>query len=223
MSACSFKYSRASFLFPDDQPHLYQSFDREVDFLRITFGPLGHHGSVAILGDAACDLQWHLFSASDEQADVPAAESVATATSDPTSVERNCDCSNADELSIVDSAGMGSVCEEPSASAASSASSDTCTINATEREPLSTFEVCMTELDESAAQQFVRTGEFVSSAHTTQASGIRALVPEAHMDDYVFEPCGCALYSPLTGHFATPGLSCSGSMPCRWAGGCWRT
>lgn len=57
--------------------------------------------------------------------------------------------------------------------------------------PLHTMEVCMTDLQTAAAQQFVRTEEFVSSKHTTSATGIRELMPHAAVDDYVFEPCGC--------------------------------
>lgn len=59
--------------------------------------------------------------------------------------------------------------------------------------PLHTMEVCMTDLQPEAAQQFVRTEAFVSSKHTTTSTGIRALMPQADIDDYVFEPCGCAM------------------------------
>lgn len=58
--------------------------------------------------------------------------------------------------------------------------------------PLHTMEVCMTDLEPAAAQQFVRTESFVSSKHTTITTGIRALMPHGDLDDYVFEPCGCA-------------------------------
>lgn len=58
--------------------------------------------------------------------------------------------------------------------------------------PLKTLEVCMTELDPEASQQFVRTPSFVSSKHTTQETGINMLLPGAQLDDHMFEPCGCA-------------------------------
>ena len=50
----------------------------------------------------------------------------------------------------------------------------------------------MTELDGEAAQQFVRTPAFVSSAQTTSETGIITLVPGAQLDDHMFEPCGYA-------------------------------
>lgn len=56
--------------------------------------------------------------------------------------------------------------------------------------PLHTMEVCMTDLEPAAAQQFVRTDSFVSSKHTTNTTGIRALMAHGDIDDYVFEPCG---------------------------------
>ncbi len=61
--------------------------------------------------------------------------------------------------------------------------------------PTATFnlEVCMTELDEAKAQAFFRTEAFVSSAHTTEATGIAELLPHADIDDYVFEPCGYSM------------------------------
>ena len=43
------------------------------------------------------------------------------------------------------------------------------------------------------ATQFVRTPDFVSAAATTMTSGIRALLPGAAIDDYVFEPCGYSM------------------------------
>eukprot|EP00892_Ulva_mutabilis_P004067 jgi/Ulvmu1/2031/UM120_0027.1 len=59
--------------------------------------------------------------------------------------------------------------------------------------PLHTMEVCMTDLQPAAAQQFVRTESFVSSKHTTSTTGIRALLPHGDIDDYVFEPCGYSM------------------------------
>lgn len=43
------------------------------------------------------------------------------------------------------------------------------------------------------AAQFVRTPHFISAKHTTAASGISSLLPNAKIDDYVFEPCGYSM------------------------------
>lgn len=48
-----------------------------------------------------------------------------------------------------------------------------------------TLEVCMTGLDPVKAAQFVRGPGFVSAEATTNASGIRTLLPGANIDDYV--------------------------------------
>lgn len=48
-----------------------------------------------------------------------------------------------------------------------------------------TLEVCMTGLDPEKAAQFTRGPDFVSAEATTDASGIRALLPDAKIDDYV--------------------------------------
>ena len=56
-----------------------------------------------------------------------------------------------------------------------------------------TLEACMTGLCPVKAAQFVRGSGFVSSAAVTAASGIRALLPGADIDDYVFDPCGYSM------------------------------
>lgn len=48
-----------------------------------------------------------------------------------------------------------------------------------------TLEVCMTGLHPEKAAQFARGPDFVSAEATTDASGIRALLPAAKIDDYV--------------------------------------
>jgi Adenosylmethionine decarboxylase len=48
-----------------------------------------------------------------------------------------------------------------------------------------TLEVCMTGLEPVKAAQFIRGPSFVSAEATTDASGIRALLPGAKIDDYV--------------------------------------
>ncbi len=55
------------------------------------------------------------------------------------------------------------------------------------------LEICMTELGEANALQFVRTDKFVSASQTTKDSGILELKPKAIIDDYVFEPCGYSM------------------------------
>ncbi len=43
----------------------------------------------------------------------------------------------------------------------------------------------MTGLDPEKAAQFARGPGFISAEATTEASGIRALLPDAKIDDYV--------------------------------------
>lgn len=69
--------------------------------------------------------------------------------------------------------------------------------------PTHKLEVCMTDLGKAAAQRFFRDEGFVSAAHTTTTSGIRALIPGADIDDYVFEPCGYSMNGILRGGFIT--------------------
>ena len=51
----------------------------------------------------------------------------------------------------------------------------------------------MTGLAPHKAAQFVRDDSFESSQAVTEACGIRALLPAAKIDDYVFEPCGYSM------------------------------
>ncbi|KAF6254298.1 S-adenosylmethionine decarboxylase [Scenedesmus sp. NREL 46B-D3] len=55
------KYSRASFLFPEQQPFPHTSFEHEAFFLRQQFGHLGNGGSAYVLGDMFNGLQWHVY------------------------------------------------------------------------------------------------------------------------------------------------------------------
>lgn len=59
--------------------------------------------------------------------------------------------------------------------------------------PMYTLEVCMTGLCPVKAAQFARDERFMCSAAVTASSGIRALLPGADIDDYVFEPCGYSM------------------------------
>lgn len=71
--------------------------------------------------------------------------------------------------------------------------------------PVPTFnvELCMTDLDEVACQNFFRTDKFVSSAQTTKDTGIALLLPNALIDDYVFEPCGYSMNGIYQHQFIT--------------------
>lgn len=65
------------------------------------------------------------------------------------------------------------------------------------------LEVCMTELCPQKALQFFRNSSFVSAQHTSTASGIQRLVPNALIDDYLFEPCGYSMNSMEGSGFST--------------------
>ena len=65
------------------------------------------------------------------------------------------------------------------------------------------LEVCMTELCPQKALQFFRNDKFVSAQHTSTSSGIQGLVPNALIDDYVFEPCGYSMNSMEGAGFST--------------------
>eukprot|EP00199_Chlamydomonas_sp_CCMP681_P001694 CAMPEP_0119106260 /NCGR_PEP_ID=MMETSP1180-20130426/3998_1 /TAXON_ID=3052 ORGANISM="Chlamydomonas cf sp, Strain CCMP681" /NCGR_SAMPLE_ID=MMETSP1180 /ASSEMBLY_ACC=CAM_ASM_000741 /LENGTH=378 /DNA_ID=CAMNT_0007091551 /DNA_START=272 /DNA_END=1408 /DNA_ORIENTATION=+ len=71
--------------------------------------------------------------------------------------------------------------------------------------PMPTFnlELCMTKLGAKQCRQFFREGGFVSSAQTTEDTGIAKLLPGADMDDYVFEPCGYSMNGVIAHQFIT--------------------
>lgn len=139
------KYSRASFLYPQFQPEVYQNFDHEVSFLKQHFGHLGHGGDAHILGDPSMGLQWHVYVA-----------------------------------------GAQATVHQPTAAPA-----------------VYSLEVCMTELCQQKAVQFFRSNHFISAQHTSTSSGIQALLPNASIDDYVFEPCGYSMNSMEGAGFST--------------------
>ncbi|PSC69452.1 ornithine decarboxylase [Micractinium conductrix] len=136
------KYTRASFLFPEQQPAPHTSFEQECDSLKSAFAGLGS-SSAYVLGDGLNGLQWHVFVAGVENA------------------------------------------------------------HATAEKPLYTLEVCMTGLAAEKASQFFRSDAYISAQHTTVTSGIQALVPDASIDDYVFEPCGYSMNGVEAGTFST--------------------
>mmetsp|Transcript_26367 Transcript_26367/g.90139 ORF Transcript_26367/g.90139 Transcript_26367/m.90139 type:complete len:889 (-) Transcript_26367:1469-4135(-) len=58
------KYSRASYLFPEEQAAPHRSFNEETAFLESHFSMLGAGGSAYVLGDALrANLQWHIYCA----------------------------------------------------------------------------------------------------------------------------------------------------------------
>lgn len=59
------KYSRASFLFPENQPFPHSGFDDEVKFLDNSLKGLLGGGHAAVLGEQADGLQWHIYIADD--------------------------------------------------------------------------------------------------------------------------------------------------------------
>lgn len=65
------------------------------------------------------------------------------------------------------------------------------------------LEVCMTELCQEKAVQFFRGERFISAQHTSVNSGIQALLPNASIDDYVFEPCGYSMNGMEGAGFST--------------------
>ena len=187
------KYSRASFLFPAEQPEEYQQFDSEVALLRDALGPLGRLGTAAVLGrKGSGSLQWHVFAASEDAAGPRKMPSLSAQTSGSGKATGSTECyddgdssNSSDSESVAMSAGSGSASSSLLPDSRLPADEVPCTL-----------EVCMTELGTAAAARFVRGVDFISSAQTTQDTGIGALVPDAVVDDYVFDPCGCALARP---------------------------
>ncbi|KXZ45202.1 hypothetical protein GPECTOR_57g492 [Gonium pectorale] len=60
------KYTRASFLFPENQPFPYTAFEHEVGFLDEHFAAVASNGSTAfLLGEPYQGLQWHVYLADD--------------------------------------------------------------------------------------------------------------------------------------------------------------
>ncbi|MCO5565222.1 hypothetical protein L7F22_018895 [Adiantum nelumboides] len=58
------KYTRSSFLFPEEQPYPHGSFSQEVEYLEGFFGKLGSGSKAYVLGDPCQRQNWHLYVAS---------------------------------------------------------------------------------------------------------------------------------------------------------------
>mmetsp|Transcript_33607 Transcript_33607/g.53897 ORF Transcript_33607/g.53897 Transcript_33607/m.53897 type:complete len:992 (+) Transcript_33607:533-3508(+) len=171
------KYTRSTFLFPDEQP-LDGDFDAETTFLEEHFGRLGPDGGNAfVLGSKLRGVQWHVYLADDNGGD--AGEEGGGA-----AVE-------------------GSECSTQDAPAAGPEASSMPAPNP-RAEPTVSLEVCMTHLDVEHSKHFVRDDTtFVSSRQTTQDSGIAALFPTMDIDDYVFEPCGYSMNGLAGSEYST--------------------
>ena len=193
----SVKYSRASFLFPEQQPPLYRCFDGEAAHLQSVLGPFGLCGTAQVLGNPECGLQWHTYTACRSGCSVAeqgwpedSGESTDTSVYDVCTSDADSKLEGAESMTedIAEQAtGQRDASLTPQFEKAfgdDKALPD-----------VQTLEVCMTGLSRAAAAQFERTDAFVSSKHTTETTGIRALAGEAIIDDYLFEPCGCAAAS----------------------------
>lgn len=66
-----------------------------------------------------------------------------------------------------------------------------------------TLEILMHDLDQDAVRHFYRGDNFINSNTNTIASGIAALVPSAHIDDLVFDPCGYSANALTDEHYFT--------------------
>jgi hypothetical protein len=179
MAPAAAKYTRASFLFPEQQPAPHTSFDEECAALRAAFASLPS-SSAYVLGDGLNGLQWHVF--------VAGAPLLPSRAQGLLCRRHPCACTTpclqdavpgcmalARPLPLLDARltcrmpPVAPPCagEEPSAAALHC------------RRPLHTLEVCMTGLSPAKAAQFFRSEAYVSARHTTLASGIQALVPGA--------------------------------------------
>jgi len=82
LAPCRVKYSRASFLFPEEQPAPHHDFSAETATLRAAFPGLA--GGAYVLGDALDGLQWHVYVADGAVEGAAAeAEAAAVAAADP--------------------------------------------------------------------------------------------------------------------------------------------
>jgi hypothetical protein len=184
-------FTRASFLFPEQQPAPHTSFESEARFLRGCVAPeLGVPGAAYVLGDMLSGLQWHVY--------VADADGAAYTAVDNSAVD-----------AAADALARGMSLGAPSSSAADD-DSNSAGVAAAEaeaggpspalaRRPTHKLEVCMTGLCPEAARRFFRSPANPlwplegGATDVTRATGLGALVPAALTDDYVFEPCGYSM------------------------------
>ena len=158
------KYTRSTFLFPDEQDRR-GDFDAETAFLEEYFGTLGPDGGNAfVLGSKTRGVQWHVYLA-DDGASLEEPAGGAT--------NEGSECSTHDDVAMPATA-------PPRAAPAV--------------EPTVSLEVCMTHLNVEHSKHFIRDDTtFVSSRQTTVDSGIAEMFPTMEIDDYAFEPCGYSM------------------------------
>ena len=184
------KYTRSTFLFPDEQP-MGGNFDEETKVLESYFGGLGPDGGNSfVLGSKLRGVQWHVYLADDNGA----GNAAKKPRQQPRS-HRSLSLSRGEGRRVSDD---DDVSEDSNDSAATGDdAADALSLEgSTDRrlfEPTVSLEVCMTHLDVTHAKHFFRTESFVSSRATTEESGIAALFPDMTIDDYVFEPCGYSM------------------------------
>eukprot|EP00798_Chlamydomonas_sp_ICE-L_P005249 gene5249-18480_t len=65
LKAAHCKYTRASFLFPENQPFPHTGFTDETQFLDKALAPVLGGGLSSVLGEEADGLQWHIYVAGD--------------------------------------------------------------------------------------------------------------------------------------------------------------
>ena len=173
------------------QPEVYHSFASEQAYLEQHFGHLGSGGHAYVLGDPDHGLQWHVYVA--ETSTCASSLCTPDAESDSVSAAQR-QTAAAVASKTVQPLPVVADTAQPAVMNASTAAAQPATFS---------LEVCMTDLDPARARQFFRDDSFVSAEHTTTASGIQALVPEAVIDDYVFEPCGYSMNSQEGAGFST--------------------
>ena len=70
---------------------------------------------------------------------------------------------------------------------------DACCDETVQQAPTLTLEICMTQLDPTAASGFIFGDRMPAAATVTADTGIRDMFPKAIIDDFVFEPCGYSM------------------------------
>jgi uncharacterized membrane protein YgcG len=190
-------FTRASFLFPEQQPAPHTSFESEARFLRSCVAPLlGVPGAAYVLGDMLSGLQWHVY-----VADADGAAYMAAHPTMQTVGASGVDAA-ADALARGLSLGAPSSSDDEAGgveAAAAAEGAPLCADAPLPRRPTHKLEVCMTGLCPEAAKRFFRSPVNPlwplanGAADVTRATGLGALVPRAITDDYIFEPCGYSM------------------------------
>jgi len=188
-------FTRASFLFPEQQPAPHTSFESEARFLRGCVAPLlGAPGAAYVLGDMLSGLQWHVYVADADGAAYMAPHYP------PVGNGRESEEVEAEQRGLGGGgAGAAAGDDEGALSFGGLSLGAGAPRAAPHRRPTHKLEVCMTGLCPEAAKRFFRSPVNPlwplggGAADVTRATGLGALVPGALLDDYVFEPCGYSM------------------------------